>query len=187
LPTSFASDRGIYIAIYPVWLRAEDRFREEFTVALDASLSLVDVSELSPVQRQYVERLTRTRLHQRVFHARVLRAYADRCAMCRLHHPELLDAAHIIPDTEPDGLPVVPNGWSLCKIHHAAYDANLIGVRPNLVIDVKRRLLDEIDGPMLRHGLQEMDRVKLLIPTQRLCQPDPKRLEVRYERFLAAS
>ena len=189
LPIAYflASDRGIYLPIYPVWLRAEDRAREEFTVALDASLSLVDASELSPVQRQYVERMTRTRLHQRLFHARVLHAYADRCAMCRLHHPELLDAAHIIPDTEPDGLPVVPNGLSLCKIHHAAYDANLIGVRPDLVIDVKRRLLDEIDGPMLRHGLQEMDKLRLLVPAQRMSQPDPKRLATRYERFLAAS
>jgi putative restriction endonuclease len=64
-----------------------------------------------------------------------------------LHHPELLDAAHIIPDGAPKGDPVVPNGLALCKLHHAAFDANLVGVRPDLTVDVARRLLEEIDGP----------------------------------------
>jgi predicted restriction endonuclease len=37
-------------------------------------------------------------------------------------HAALLDAAHIILDTEPQGEPTVRNGLALCKIHHAAYD-----------------------------------------------------------------
>jgi putative restriction endonuclease len=56
-----------------------------------------------------------------------------------------------------------------------------------LVVDVQPRLLTESDGPMLRHGLQEMSGVRLIIPTRRAAQPDPQRLEVRYERFRAAS
>jgi putative restriction endonuclease len=107
--------------------------------------------------------------------------------VCRLHHPELLDAAHIIPDGEPTGEPIVPNGLSLCKIHHAAYDSDLIGVRPDLVVDVRPELLLESDGPMLRHGLQEMSGVRLTVPTSRVARPDPDRLEIRYERFKAAS
>ena len=35
--------------------------------------------------------------------------------MCRLHHEELLDAAHILPDAHPLGLPNVSNGLALCK------------------------------------------------------------------------
>jgi putative restriction endonuclease len=179
--------RGVYVPRYPVWLVDENVVRHEFAVAVDEGQRFVDLSALPEPQRAYVERLTRARLHQPVFRARVLRAYHERCAMCRLHHPELLDAAHIIPDGQPKGDPVVPNGLSLCKIHHAAYDANLLGVRPNLVVEVAPRLLRESDGPMLTHGLQGVHGEQILVPRERAAQPDQERLEVRYEQFKAAS
>jgi putative restriction endonuclease len=178
--------RGVYRPIYPVWLVAEDRLRHEFAIAVDEGQRLVDLSATSSAQREYLERLTRIRLHQPVFRARVLRAYGERCAMCRLHHPELLDAAHIIPDGAPRGDPVVPNGLALCKLHHAAFDANLVGVRPDLIVDVAPRLLEEIDGPMLRHGLQGMAGVTILLPGERAARPDPERLELRYDQFKTA-
>jgi putative restriction endonuclease len=180
-------DKSVYVPRYPVWLVSEDPARHEFGVAVDEGQRYLDFSNLVEPQREYVERLTRARLHQPIFRARVLRAYEERCAMCRLHHPELLDAAHIIPDGQPDGEPVVPNGLSLCKIHHAAYDANLIGVRPDLTVDVAGRVLKEHDGPMLRHGLQEIAGSRLHVPRQRATQPDPARLETRYEQYRAAS
>jgi putative restriction endonuclease len=179
--------KSVYVPRYPVWLVDENAARHEFTVAVDEGQRFVDLSSLPEPQREYVERLTRARLHQPVFRARVLRAYQERCAMCRLHHPELLDAAHIIPDGQPKGEPVVPNGLSLCKIHHAAYDANLLGVRPNLVVEVTPRLLQESDGPMLTHGLQGMHGAELLIPREKMAQPDRERLEMRYDLFRAAS
>ena len=179
--------KGVYVPRYPVWLVDENSARHEFAVAVDEGQRFVDLSALPEPQRAYVERLTRARLHQPVFRARVLRAYHERCAMCRLHHPELLDAAHIIPDGQPKGDPVVPNGLSLCKIHHAAYDANLLGVRPNLMVEVAPRLLRESDGPMLTHGLQSMHGAELHIPRDRTSRPDQERLEVRYEQFRSAS
>jgi len=179
--------RGVYVPQYPVWLVEEDQARHEFAIAVDEGQRLVDLHHLDPTQRAYVERLTRARLHQPVFRTRVLRAYEERCAMCRLHHAELLDAAHIIPDGQPNGDPVVPNGLSLCKIHHAAYDANLLGVRPDLVVEVTPRLLQEINGPMLTHGLQGMAHASLLIPREKVAQPDRERLGVRYAQFRAAS
>jgi predicted restriction endonuclease len=46
------------------------------------------------------------------------------CRACRN-----LDAAHIVADRdELFGQPVVPNGIPLSKIHHAAFDAHLIGI-----------------------------------------------------------
>lgn len=107
--------------------------------------------------------------------------------MCRLHHAELLDAAHIIPDGQPKGDPIVPNGLFLCKIHHAAYDVNLLGGRPDLTVDVAPRIRDEIDGPMLLHGLQDSAGAHLVVPHSRTAQPDPERLGARYEQFRAAS
>ena len=81
----------------------------------------------------------------------------------------------------------MPNGLSLCKIHHAAYDVNLLGVRPDLMIEVAPHLMTEADGPMLTHGLQAMNGARLLIPRERVAQPDPERLDHRYRRFREAS
>src|SRR3989304_615457 len=41
--------------------------------------------------------------------------FRQECAICRLRHEELLDAAHILPDGHPRGEPVVPNGLALCN------------------------------------------------------------------------
>ena len=71
---------------------------------------------------------------QRTFRERVLRAYQEQCAICRLRHQELLDAAHILPDGDPRGEPVVSNGLALCNLHHAAYDRNILGITPQLKV-----------------------------------------------------
>jgi putative restriction endonuclease len=181
--------KGVYQAQFPVFVVAERPDQHAFLVAVDETHRLVDpelIVKLSPDRRTYLERLTRIRLHQPVFRARVLQAYERQCAICRLKHPDLLDAAHIIRDADEGGLPVVPNGLSLCKIHHAAYDRNIIGVGPDLVINVRQDILIEVDGPMLKHGIQEMAGVRLTVPRQRTAQPDRERLDHRYQEFLAA-
>nr|WP_246323925.1 HNH endonuclease [Petropleomorpha daqingensis] len=114
-------------------------------------------------------------------------AYETRCAVCSLNHRELLDAAHIIPDNDPRGAPVVANGLALCKLHHAAYDKNILGIRPDYTVEIHHRLLHEVDGPMLRHGLQEHHgRPLMQVPARRVDRPDADRLMERYEAFLAA-
>lgn len=182
--------RGVYQAQFPVYVVAEHPEELAFSIAVDPAQRLVDLTaagSLTPDRRSYLERLVRTRLHQPVFRARVLQAYEKQCAMCRLQHTDLLDAAHIIRDSDEGGLPVVPNGLSLCKIHHAAYDRNILGVRPDLVVQVRQDVLVEIDGPMLKHGIQAMHGVQLTVPHHRAARPDPERLEQRYEEFRAAS
>jgi putative restriction endonuclease len=106
--------------------------------------------------------------------------------MCRLRHEELLDAAHILPDTHPLGLPTVSNGLALCKLHHAAFDVNIVGVRPDLVLEVRHDVLAEIDGPMLQHGLQGLQGNRLVVPHAVTNQPNAAFLEERYEQFRQA-
>lgn len=144
-------------------------------------------SESSISIRKYVLAYTRRRLHQSSFRERVIAAYDEHCALCALHHRELLDAAHIIPDTHASGDPIVQNGLSLCKIHHAAFDQNILGVTPDFEIKMRRDILDEIDGPMLRYGLQELHDKRLFLPRKKSLWPDRERLEQRYARFRAAS
>ena len=84
------------------------------------------------------------------------------------------------------GMPVVSNGLALCKLHHAAYDSNILGVRPDLKIEINARVLEEIDGPMLRHGLQGMHGESVSVPRRQEWRPDRIAVEWRYERFRAA-
>ena len=174
----------LYAPIYPIYVVADDPQRAEFTLS---SIEIGADVDLDPVVRQYAQTLTRRRIHQPLFRADVLQAYDSQCAICRLRHRTLLDAAHIIPDSRPDGEPIVPNGISLCKIHHRAYDANYIGIRPDGQVRVKAEILDEHDGPMLRHGFQEMHGVQMLLPRRDEQRPDPLRLEERFAEFVAAS
>lgn len=178
---------GVYVPIYPVWIVGDEPQQLQFVVAFDVAQRLMTVgNEIDEPERRYVKRLTWQRLHQPVFRVQVLTAYGNQCAMCRLGYRSLLDAAHILPDNHPRGDPVVPNGLSLCKIHHAAYDENLLGVRPDLVVEVRPDVRDQIDGPMLRHGLQDMSGVRLYKPRARGAQADRERLEERYEQFRSA-
>ncbi|WP_298339932.1 HNH endonuclease [Ferrimicrobium sp.] len=174
---------GIYLPIYPVYVEAEDQSRHEFAIAVDQYLHGHDLDSIDTFQREYRTSVTKARLHQPSFRARVLHAYNSTCTICRLHHAELLDAAHILPDSHPQGLPIVPNALTLCKLHHAAFDRNLLGIRPDFVVEVKPELLREIDGPMLQHGLKEMNGTQLVLPKERASRPDRARLLERYEEF----
>jgi putative restriction endonuclease len=143
-------------------------------------------------RRAYATRLAMTRLHQAKFRQRVLKAYQRSCTVCRLGRDErldgLIDAAHILPDRHERGEPVVRNGLALCKIHHAAFDMNIMGIRPDQVIEIRSDILLERDGPMLRHGLQELHGSRLaVIPRQPRDRPDPERLSERYEEFRSAN
>lgn len=180
---------GRYEPVYPVWIVADSPGRLEFTLALDEAQRHYAPSAATDADyRRHMQQLTKSRLHQRVFRAQVMNAYENRCAVCNLGHARLLDAAHIIADTEPQGQPVVPNGLAMCKIHHASYDAGILGIRPDdLTLHIRQDVLDEVDGPMLRHGLQEMhDATLMKLPSSRAARPDPERLAVRYANFLSA-
>jgi putative restriction endonuclease len=176
---------GVFVPTSPVFITGSEPGESFVEVALDESLRFLP-AEPDADQRSYIERLMRARMHQPMFRAKVIRAYGTQCAMCRLRHGELLDAAHILPDTHEHGLPIVPNGLALCKIHHAAYDSNIVGIRPDLVVEIQPKILAEVDGPMLLHGLQEMRGVTLTVPSVKNARPDPLRLEERYEQFQAA-
>jgi len=179
--------RAVYKPVYPVYVLGEDPVNHEFTLSFSRGEYGLDLGSLSPAERVYAARTTKQRLHQPVFREQVLHAYAGACAVCRLKHIELLDAAHIIGDTEAGGEPVVPNGLALCKIHHAAYDRNFLGITPRYQVEINRRLLEEEDGPMLKHGLKEMHGTTIALPRSRPVRPDPERLSVRYEAFRQAS
>ena len=106
--------------------------------------------------------------------------------MCSLGHTPLLDAAHILEDRDERGRPEVPNGVALCKIHHSAYDANILGISPDYLVHVKEAVLTEHDGPMLRYGLQALQHQRIWVPNAIAQRPRADYLADRFERFRAA-
>ena len=179
---------GLYHAEWPVYVVGDDPAKLTFTI-LTEDTSDIEVSATTlgdAPRRAYLAVMMNKRLHQSLFRVRVLDAYAETCAVCRLRHWELLDAAHILPDRHPLGDPVVPNGLALCKLHHAAFDADMLGVRPDLKIEVRHDVLREADGPMLKVGLQGFDGQIITVPRQRALRPNVDFLAERYERFRKA-
>jgi putative restriction endonuclease len=180
-------ERGRYHAIYPVYVIEDDPASLSFTVA-DSSTSAAHVAGVASegeLERRYATRLTRQRLHQVAFRNRVITAYREVCAICRLQQRALLDAAHIIRDAAEEGRPVISNGLSLCKLHHAAFDVNIIGIRPDLIVELRRDVLEQHDGPMLVHGLQGFQGGLLQVPRRPEWRPDSAALEQRYDEFRA--
>jgi putative restriction endonuclease len=178
---------NIYTPVMPVYVVDDVPEERSFTIALDESFTFMPTREMTADQRAYAVRLAKQRLHQPAFRTRVLVAYETRCAVCELRHGSLLDAAHIVPDSEEHGLPTVTNGLAMCKIHHAAYDQNMLGVSPDGRVRIAERLLTEVDGPMLRYGLQQMNGREVTVPRRRGDRPDRELLAWRYDRFTAAA
>jgi len=174
---------------FPVYLTAEEPERRQFVVAVDgqeaapagAGAHVIDIT------RKYNERIARVRVHQPMFRSAVLAAYERRCAVCRLPFAELLDAAHIKSDAE-GGAARVSNGLALCKIHHGAFDSNIIGIAPDFVVHVRESVLATVDGPTLQHAIKEMAGQRLRqVPDRRSERPDRELLAERFERFRNAS
>lgn len=177
--------KGAFIPHFPVYVIDDNRSERYFKIAVE-EVQLLSGSVDSDARR-YIERMVKQRLHQPEFRGKVLLAYRNRCTVCRLNHPELLDAAHILPDSHALGQPIVPNGMSMCKIHHSAYDSNFLGIDPGHRIHINRALLEEKDGPMLKHGLQEMHGLSIDVPRTAKDKPRPDFLEIRFAEFQNAS
>lgn len=183
---------GRYVATWPAFVVGDDPNGLAVIIAVDDRAALSEQVVLgthddgADARRRYVTAAVKVRLHQRLFRERVLAAYRDQCALCRLRHTSLLEAAHITPDSSPDGEPVVKNGVSLCKLHHAVFDQNILGIRPDYVVEIRKDILEEVDGPMLRFGLQQMHGQKIVIPRRADFRPDKIALEGRYQAFREA-
>jgi putative restriction endonuclease len=179
----------VYEPRYPVWLIAEEPELHQFVVAVEEGQRAIPLgadADVVDITRRYNERMVRMRYHQPLFRSFVLHAYERRCAVCRLPFSELLDAAHIKADSA-EGPARVSNGLALCKIHHGAYDANLIGISPDYIVRVQESVLRTFDGPTLQHAIKEMDGERLRqLPRSRLERPDRDLLAERFEEFKRA-
>lgn len=198
----YGLSEGVYQAEFPVWVMGDDPAAQAFHLAIEDDITsperVLD-GGLPSVKKAYATTLAKRRLHQGRFRELVLSAYQRQCTVCTIGvkrartNPtagkrliRLLDAAHILADRDEQGRPEVPNGLSLCKIHHSAYDLNILGISPDRIVHIREDILNEVDGPMLQHGIKEMSGRPLHLPRRKADHPNPEYLALRFEEFVAA-
>lgn len=138
---------------------------------------------LTHIERRYTHTTAKARLHQARFRTKVMQAYGSRCAISGFPEPSLIDVAHIVEDKNPKfGQPEVGNGLPLTKLHHAAFDANLIGIDAKYNLHVSKTLWDVKDGQTLEL-LKSVQGTKLKLPRYKKHYPDPERLKYKFQQF----
>jgi len=176
---------GLYQAIIPTFIVGFDPQSLKAKVAFASQVATAAPKSLA--ERRYALRIVKQRLHQNCFREMVISAYRGKCAISGLPEPLLLDAAHIIDDgDEQFGQPVVNNGIPLSKIHHAAFDAQLIGIDADFGIHISEKLLSLRDGPTLE-ALRQFNGGKLRPPQRENDKPDRDRLAMCFEKFKSAA
>jgi putative restriction endonuclease len=174
---------GRYQPIIPTFIAGwhPERLRVDLAFGAIVGASAQATLPASP-KRRYALREIKARLqHQASFRDAVLNAYRGRCAISHLPEPWLLDAAHIVMDADEQlGQPVISNGLPLAKLHHAAFDAHVIGVDPDYRIHVSDRLLESHHGLLLQLGLKGIAGTLIDRPNRIEDRPDRDRLAIRF-------
>lgn len=178
---------GIYKAIWPCFVTAihpELSYCEVVTSVQDQRHQdeRFEYEMLSDSEKRYAVRETKVRLHQAAFRESVLAAYDHRCAISRLPVVRLLEAAHIIPDSDTNSTASINNGISLSRIHHKAYDANLLGISADFQIIVGDQLLKSKTGVLL-DAIVDCHKRNLILPKNISLRPDRDLLESRFKQF----
>lgn len=170
-----------YMIISPVFVTGEaDGYFFISTLEASAFRQQVKNAEgiLLPraIPKAYKPISTQLRLHQAAFRKEILGAYKTRCCVCELKAKPLLDASHIVPDTQ--GEAHVSNGLCLCAIHHRAFDANVLNVRPDYTVAINSA---QIQGPQktLDSLFMQFKDQKIVLPGANTLWPKPEYLEKR--------
>lgn len=178
---------GRFQAVMPAFIADWDPKSLSVAVTFGDELSVDAGPPSDAIERRYVLRQVKQRLHQSQFREAVLSAYDYRCAISNLPEEKLLDAAHIVSDKDERlGQPEVVNGIPLSKVHHAAFDSHLIGIDPDYRLHVSETLMSQNDGPTLE-ALKQSDGKLLHLPKRERDYPDRERLALRFEAYRRAS
>ena len=173
---------GLYQAIWPIYITHWDGVAMSVQAVPGERIGTGGEMPESEDLRRYSVMEAKRRLHQAVFREVVLQAYEGRCALTGLPERRLLHAAHILPDRDRRGQPVVSNGIAMSVLHHTAFDLHLLGIDPDFRIHVNRGLLEIHDGPTLQ-AVQALDGQCLRLPGIASAHPSRDFLAERYEQF----
>ena len=146
---------------------------------LDLLNDLNDVSDsdiraiTNPARQLVVSQITR-KYRALDFRKRVLGAYGHRCAFCGIQL-NLVDAAHIVPVADNASTDDTTNGIALCKLHHAAFDRNLLSVNESFKIELSNVERARLQSENRHGGLPEFRKnlkPVIILPSDRRDYPD---------------
>ncbi|MEH2676411.1 HNH endonuclease [Bradyrhizobium elkanii] len=181
---------AVYVPLYPAFVVDWYPERLEADLAF-APMTIAGRAATLPsttIERRYRLVEVKQRVHQAEFREAVLDAYGSRCVITGIPVRELLDASHIVPDADQNwGQPWIPNGIPLSKIHHAAYDANLIGIDPDGIVHVSQRLSTDCRDLDVVKAIDAMRGARIRAPRSDEDRPDRNRLALRFEQYCAAN
>ncbi len=109
----------------------------------------------------------RRRVGQQFFRRVVLSNYEHQCCVCRLKQKPLLEAAHIVKWSETDDpkLRVNPrNGMAMCRIHHKAFDENIITIDPDEKIILLSTSIKNENSPGAQSMFHQFDNESIFEP-----------------------
>lgn len=108
-----------------------------------------------------------------------LLAHWPGCAFCGLTIRAALDAAHIVPWVRCDANDRVDvrNGLVACATHHRLFDAHVLQISTNLVVEYHHRNVDGSEHPVV----SSLDEQPLMLPADVRCHPAEEFVRRRYE------
>ncbi len=159
------------------WLRALRRSHCLWTwlAGFVDSNTNAQIEAVPNAQRREIIRTITTKYRERKFRGAILGAYKHQCAFCRVQL-SLLDAAHILPVSAPGSTDEIVNGVALCKLHHFAYDGNLVSFDTRYRIAVSRTRVAELEAASRHGGLAKFEaglRPSLYLPAHPSHRPNP--------------
>ncbi|WP_437313102.1 HNH endonuclease [Sorangium sp. So ce385] len=179
-----AKPRPEYMIVAPVaMLEFNDATRKVrlSLVGAQAEAAGIPAPIPAPFSKAYTETIVKARLHQAHFRRQTLAAYQERCCICELRERPLLDAAHIVPDRLPEGVPTIRNGLARCPTHHRAYDQAILLVTEGYRVEVRGDRLAHRDSDATRRMLLDFDGRPLWLPKAEELRPDPEVLRKKIE------
>lgn len=78
-------------------------------------------------------------------------------------------------------------GLPLNKIHHAAYDANLIGINPDGLVHVLQQLMADCRDIDALSAVEAMKGMRIRKPQSEEDRPDRDRVALRFKMYVAAN
>jgi putative restriction endonuclease len=140
------------------------------------SLNTITEAQIESVKtkdRQTIIRQIAIKYRAYDFRRRVLGAYSHQCAICGVQL-DLVDAAHIIPVADATSTDETTNGVALCKLHHAAFDRNLVSFDEHYRIEVNEEEAARLKSHGKSGGLNDFKKqmkTALILPNDRRDYP----------------
>lgn len=138
--------------------------------------------DLEPRERQRVVS-TVTRITRNAQFSTGIRRVYDHCAICGFQYGDVLEAAHIVPASDPTSTDTYDNGLGLCPLCHKLYDKGYVLVDGDYYISLhplyKRRFRAQHKAGSL-DDLKSRLRERLWLPQDESYHPSPERLNQVY-------